>query len=253
MASNRTGLQNDKGKHKDWVEIKNVSSETVDLSGMRLIGKGDNQHKFKDGSLKPGECMLVFSDKEFKIGKDSMKIQLADGGKLLSEVEYDHLDPDQVLRRLANGERELSYQQSPGFDNDDKGVEAYYAQLEGQRKSPLLIWEVMSRGEKTSDNWIELKNVSDQPVNLAEYSLATKVVKDKEGKKDEKAKEWKLPEQTLEPGKFVAFQFVGKKADPTKAEVAFKLGDSETVVLMKQKAFVDGLCAKGTKQGTSFG
>lgn len=284
MASNRTGILNDKNKPADWIELKNIGQDSIDLKDFKLIvikdstkgvlssqsqnninqitGDSVNSSNIKVWSFPSlkiggGKCLVLFADKSkkgeenpfqinLKLPKEGATVQLiSPNDKLLSEVKYNELQPDQSFALQPDSTLKATYWQSPGFENNREGYEAAIQKIDSQRSGPLLIWEVMSRAQHSYDNWVELKNISEKPVNLAEYSLSKKPGKDQG---------WNLPEKTLAPGEFISFQLAGGKANPkNNNQVPFKLGDTETIVLSKNGKFVDGVCAKLSPYGMSIG
>ena len=293
MASNRTGLLTAKGKPADWIELKNVSADTVNLEGYGIAvvkadagtakkkdagkknaaGKAEEKDEgkaekkgektktwvFPSVTMRGGECLVVFvggKDKAEKKGKElraTVKLPkeggtvklLAPDGEVISEVTYGALSPDEALCRQEDGSYVKTYWQSPGFDNTAEGYEAACERMDEQREGgELLIWEVMSRAQ-SRNNWVELKNVSDDSVDLSAYCLAKKMGKD-EG--------WQLPARTLLPGQMVTIELAGRKANKSDdLQAPFKLGKNETVVLTKGGRFVDGVCAKAAPYGASVG
>lgn len=222
--------------------------------------------EFPDVTLNPGECVLVFADKSGKDKKKKSKKVNKDGElhatfklpaqngtvrllspdwTILSQVVYDDLSADQAYARLDDGTYEKTYFPTPGHSNDREGYEKYCAVIDGQYTGALKIWEVMSRMHHKSENWIEFKNTSADTVNLNEYSVTTKM---KDGK------QFALPDVKLAPGKVIAFQTAGDKAENGNArQIPFKLGGSESLLLLKDGKPVDGVCAKGTVLDTSIG
>ena len=61
MPSNAKYMIQDDGEYYDWVEVKNISEETVALSGYALSDDPDELHKFilPDVTLEPGESFVV--------------------------------------------------------------------------------------------------------------------------------------------------------------------------------------------------
>ena len=283
MPSNRTGIQKNGYDPADWIEIKNTGTDSVNLKGFKLVvrktpsknvtrsneddagedkdEKNVKEKKWSFPSVKigGGECMVVFADKgndsesgdflqaDLKLPKGEATVQLlAPNGKVLSEVKYGEMEPDQSLALQPDSTFRATYWQSPGHENTRQGYEAANREILAQRKSPLLIWELMSRAPHSYENWVELKNVGDRPVDLSAYRLSKKMGAD-EG--------WPLPAKTLAPGEIISFQLAGGKADKGNGGVKapFKIGDAETVVLSKDGRFVDGMCAKLTPYGGSIG
>ncbi|MBQ0049719.1 MAG: CotH kinase family protein [Bacteroidales bacterium] len=284
MAENRTGLLDSHGVPSDWVELKNLSDAEVDLTGYTLMvtsekkqkkgekkkqkqgaKQGETTDSIQTDSLKtkewtlpsvkmaPGECLLIFASKHgegklnapLKLHKNFSTLRLlTPQHKVCSEVTLRQLLADEAWARQEDGSYEHTHRQSPGRDNTLRGYEDFCDECEAQRHSPLLIWEVMSRADKTEHNWVELKNVSDSTINLEEYCLDRELADSM----------WTLPKRKLQPGECFSVQTVGKSARRANATHAkFKLKDDETVVLARNGQFVDGVCAKQTTFGTSIG
>lgn len=272
MADNRTGLLSGKGRPEDWIEIKNLTTDTIDLKGCSLAIKlnaadttsqqdkhaKDTLWAFPSVKISGSQCLLVFASKskdkqdstelraDIKLPKEGGCVRLlASDGTILSELKYGELMADCSMQRLQDSTYAATYYPTPGFDNTPEGYEQACAYIDSQRHSPLLIWELMSRAPKTSTNWVELKNVSDTAIDLSAYRLAKKVGKDKG---------WPMPERTLQPGQQISIQLAGKQANKLNPlHATIKLGNDETVVLTKQGKFQDGACAKPTTYGTSIG
>lgn len=296
MASNRTGLVTGQGKASDWIELKNNSTDSIDLKDFQLavikarpdsIPEDQWEEKVKTWTfpkvtIKAGENLVVFAEKvkkpkkakgqsedaeieeeesddekqkewtpgtdliaNFNIPKDGGTVQfLAPNGDVITEVKFGKQAPDQALARQANGSYAPTYLQSPGFDNDRKGYEAASEKMDGQRKDPLKIWEVMSRAANSYENWVELKNTGSKSINLSQYAI---------GKKNSKKDRWQLPDVTLEPGQIYTVQLAGSKRARSANQAPFKMGNAETIVLVKDGKFVDGICAKPTPRGGSVG
>ena len=241
MASNRTGLLSADGKTHDWVELKNLSGTAVKLEDCVIAIDSTKEWALPDTVIEPHGIILL--TKGLKLSKSGGCLRLLQGDDVVAEVEYGELAADQSLCRREDGSYENTYMQTPGFDNTREGFEKYNEVIDGQRQGPLLIWEVMSRTEKSTTNWVELKNVGDSAVDLSQYCLSNK-----------KGNEWQMPAQSLAPGKSVVIQAAGRKANRfNPLHASFKLGNSETVILTKDGHFVDGVCAKATLQGTSIG
>ncbi|MDE7413893.1 MAG: CotH kinase family protein [Muribaculaceae bacterium] len=169
---------------------------------------------------------------------------LSPKGKVIKELKYGALKPDQALALQPDSTYKTTYWQSPGFENTKEGYIKVAELIDTQRNSPLLIWELMSRMPHSYQNWVELKNVSDKDVDLSQYSLSKKL-----GKKDGV----KLPARILKPGEIISLTLAGEKRANGALSVPLKLGDAETLVLSKDGKFMDGVCAKSTTIGGSIG
>ena len=264
MAANHTGLMAKDGELYDWLEIKNISKEKVSLKGYALAfekcksNKGDDGEQvdgkapkrtvweLPDVQVKPGSCIIVFASKKgvcedgelhasFKLSASGGKLQLLREKHVVSEVCYGKMEDDMCYRLTADSLFEASYEQTPGFDNTAEGYELYCALMEQQRSDALKIWEVHSKGYKEGKAWIEVKNVSDEPVNLGDYSLATS---------KKKGPQWDFPSVEIQPGKMYVVDCRKEK---------FKIGSTKSVVLSKNGEFVDGVCPAPTPYDVSVG
>jgi hypothetical protein len=120
MARNDSVLADPQGEYDDWIELKNVSDQIVDLAGMYLSDNPDNPLKWKfpeDTVLEPGGYLIVWADEDggdeglhcnFRLAGDGETIWLLDtieaGHALLDSVTYADLDVDVSLGRLPDGE-----------------------------------------------------------------------------------------------------------------------------------------------------
>ena len=208
MAAGRVGLRDEDGEWSDWAELWNSGETEADLTGWHLSDDPDNLCKWQIPALvlAPGERRVIFCSRKnrtegelhtsFALAKAGGGLYLADpDGLIAGELVYDAMERDQVCR-LTDGGAEYSYDATPGFPNTPEGYEAYIAASDVH--GSIVINEAVSYyngkftdGRKASYDWLELKNVSDQPVSLAGYSLT-----DDSGEPDK----CPLPDVTLKPG-----------------------------------------------------
>ncbi|MBR5085859.1 MAG: CotH kinase family protein [Muribaculaceae bacterium] len=275
MTANKSGILADDGQLYDWIEIKNISKKpanlknyalTVEKDGNKNKNSGDDKKEtnedneelkndekktweFPDTTVKPGECVIVFASKldkvdsqkelhaNFKLSSKGGKVQLLNREDVVSQVKYGPLEDDLCYRRVADNDTAFvcSYEQTPGFDNNSQGYEKYNNLIEQQRKGSLKIWKIHSKGFKEGNAWIEVKNVSDEPINLQDYCLTT-------SKKNTSC--WTFPAMTLKPGETYV-------VDCLKAR--FKIGHDKAVIITKDEKFIDGLCDASAPFGVSMG
>ena len=260
MASNHSGITANNGNLYDWIEIKNTGDKTVSLKGYSLVvEKNDNDDGDKEKNIKrkswsfpemdieAGECILVFASKKdkkdskdklhtnFKLTSTGTNLKLMRDTSIVSEVEYGPLENDQCYRRLDNGKYEKSYECTPGFDNTPQGYEQYCIAVDKLREGPLRLWELHAKGHLEGLAWVEIKNVSDQPVNLQDYCLTTSA---------KNMSQWRLPQTQLQPGQV----YVVESKDNQ-----FKINSSKSVMLTMNGKFVDGICANCAPNGVSVG
>lgn len=210
MIKNRTTLRDEDGEFPDWIELENVSDRTLDLSGWRLSDK-ENASKgwtFPELRIGAGERIVLFASgkdragselhTDFSLSEDErLSLFTPDGGEVFSLL-IPALDGDCSLIPLADGSCGPSAWPTPGQPNDAEGYEAW--QQSREPESPLQINEAMPANLKGVRNvgkgldWVELKNVSDQSIELSDYYLS-------DDRSDYRL--WQLPEGTLQPGRHI--------------------------------------------------
>ena len=204
MVKNRATLPDEDGDFPDWLELENVSEETVDLSGWMMR---DSEKKpfwvFPELQLAPGERTLLFlsgkdlpGHADFSLSAGETLQILTDLGAPVAELLCPDGETDVAWIPLEDGGWESSLYPTPGLPNSSESYDALMEQRE--TPSPLMINEVCTFN-KTSrwtymvgiSDWVELKNVSDEAVSLADYYISDDV--------DERLL-WQLPDLVLEPG-----------------------------------------------------
>lgn len=247
-----------KGEKKDNKSLADKAKKMLTESEADTTATGEKFWTFPDITLKAGECRVIFASKKdsgektdelhanLKLSSKGGSIKLLSSrGTIMSEMKYKSLNRDQVMRRLDDGTKEKSYVQTPGFDNNAEGYEAYNSFLENQRKSPLRIWRVRATSTKKENSWVRLRNVSAETIELDNYYLTDNT---------DKPKKWQLKSGKLEPGEEITIEFAGKGTKGDAASKAkFKLDDDKTVVLTKDGKFADGLCGKMAYLGLHIG
>ena len=135
MAANTKSLTDPQGQYEDWLELHNLTSDTVDLSGMYLTDKIDNLRKwaFPENTTIPGRgYLLVWLDENgkaetglhanFKLSRNGETVVLVDtdahGNQVLDSVKFEKQERDVALGRWPNGSGKLKHvQTTPGKEN----------------------------------------------------------------------------------------------------------------------------------------
>ena len=102
-----------------------------------------------------------------------------------------------IRDRYNTSEWEKTYDCTPGFSNDIEGLEAMEVK-NTDRSTGLIINEFMAKNHVTiqdSDgdfsDWLEIKNISENDINLYNYSLSDDVTK---------PYKWQFPSITIKKG-----------------------------------------------------
>lgn len=204
MVKNRATLPDEDGDFPDWLELENISEDTVDLGGWMMR---DSEKKpfwvFPELQLEPGERTLLFlsgkdlpGHADFALSEGETLQILTDLGAPVAELCCPEGEADVAWIPGEDGGWESSLYPTPGLPNSSESYDALMEQRECE--SPLVINEVCTYN-KTSrwtymvgiSDWVELQNVSDEDVSLADYYLSDDV--------DQRLL-WQLPDLVLEPG-----------------------------------------------------
>jgi spore coat protein CotH len=135
MASNTKTLADPQGQYEDWLELHNLTSDVVNLSGMYLTDKIDNLKKwaFPENTTIPAQgYLLVWLDEDgkadeglhanFKLSRNGETVMLVDtdtrGNQVLDTVAFEKQEKDVALGRWPNGRGKLKQvQTTPGKEN----------------------------------------------------------------------------------------------------------------------------------------
>lgn len=207
MSANKSTLMDASGAFPDWIELHNISAAPVELSGWTISDGGDSV-PLPEQSLEPGEYTLLLCSKSgagrsVRLGFSSKgeKLELKDGeGNIMDTVGFGAAEDDCSFVRGDNGELEACRFPTPGYENTDAGYEL----AQKERATPgLAINEVVvfnrlypNHLEQYND-LIELKNNSDEPIDLGEYFLSDK----KDGQN-----RYRLPDRSIIPGEIYTLE-----------------------------------------------
>ncbi len=216
-----------KGKLSDWVELYNAGDVDIDLSNYYASNSTGNLYRCKlpEKVLKPGEYLLLCceDDVDFKLSKsgDSVYVTRTDG-VLAASVVFDAMEKNTAWTYDCG----IVKKPSPGFPNTESG----YLQAINSR-SGLIITEVISSNSKYYAvdgeyyDLVELKNITDKSIRLSDFYLSDK---------NSNLQRYKLPDVTLDPGKFYVAVCDGKKYAPFKIS-----SDGEKLYVSRSDGSVD--------------
>ena len=188
QPSNRSAVLDSYGQLSDWVELYNSGKETVVLDGAFLSDDAADPFKWQisELSLEPGEYAVipctgkrgVPGEASFSLPKSGCTVLLSGPvGNRIDQVECGAVGEDRSWQRLSDGAYAETAEVSPGFENSKAGSEAFRASQEVL--GALAIYEVMPVNDRYMiqrdgeyHDWVELKNVSDQTIDLGDYYLS---------------------------------------------------------------------------------
>ncbi len=269
QCKNTVGIADEDGDRNDWIELKNISSETVNLNYYSLGSSLSAPYAWQlpDINLGAGETILVYcSGKDvsevsgelhtnFTLKTSSLCVTVSDiEGKIIDYTEISSVSADASYARDDNGNYAETFSPTPGYDNSEEGYEKVGKILD-EGKDGLVIYEAMSKNPENNGyisqnggnyyDWAELKNISSSPIELSEYYLSDDA---------ETTDKWQLPNKTLGAGESIVIICSGSEtlSNSEYYHSNFKINGDEQIYLFKNSELVDGACLKGTKIGTSL-
>lgn len=207
MEKNKSTVQDEDGDFPDWIELWNCSDETVDLTGWRLAdGEKKEGWELPALRLEPDGRAVIFASRKDRRGDElhtdfavsaEERIFLRDGQSMIVDTaDCGGCDSDVSMALAEDGSWAASTLPTPGYENTRAGYEAFAQTL--RPVDALVIYELMPSnlgavytGMRSDCDWVEIKNVSDEPVTLSDYYLSDT---------SNDLYRCRLPEQTLRPG-----------------------------------------------------
>ncbi len=202
MTKNHATLSDDKGTFPDWIELANLSGETIQLEKWHLSDdEGKEGWEFPAVSIEPGAFLLIYADgrestgsrlhADFSLSAWETLSLVSPGATVIDCVELTETEADCSLV-FTDGEPQQCKWPSPGFENSPVGYEAFC--LSRSCGGPLVINEASVFDLNGGYDWVELKNISEAAVDLSGFYLSDD--------REDRAK-WKLPGQNLAAGAVV--------------------------------------------------
>ncbi|MEA2698107.1 MAG: hypothetical protein QOI66_2378, partial [Myxococcales bacterium] len=121
----------EEGQLEDWIELVNVGTQPIPLSGFTLSNNGGYAQGLPAVILYPGQTIVMFADKDldqgerhlpFKLAAEGERITLADAsGQTVDEVTFPALGPDEAFARFPDGGAWTTCRfATPGRSNGDR-------------------------------------------------------------------------------------------------------------------------------------
>ena len=207
MAKNRSVRKDAYGGFSDWIELENISDHDVSLAGWHISDKEDGLGwAFPDVTLPAGGRLLLFaSGRDSREGELHTDFSLSQGetvcltnrrGYTADKFVCETGEADLALALNGEGQTQETLYPTPGFENSRAGYDAWQESLAAE--GPLVINEVMVANfldnylnVTGNRDWVEIKNVSSETVNLSNYYLSDS---------DDDYLLWQLPDRELAPG-----------------------------------------------------
>ena len=245
LANNKGNFKNRSGIYSGYIEVKNISKNSINLANYGLSNSEVSSFKWQFPSkvLEPGEVVVVFTSGNscktcdelstgFKLdSKNGFAVLTNNKGKIVDKVEYRNL-PNGIAYIKQGGKFLQNNAISPGFNNTVDGIKSFQKKYLSAPKD-LIISEVMNNNysylAQNGGNyydWIELYNNSGKTINLSNYCLTTN---------DNTICSYRLPKVELKSGEYYIVMTSGdtKLSNSKYQHASFKLGDTDAVYLTK--------------------
>ena len=210
LGKNHATYTDQLGNMPDYIEIQNFSDEAVSLKGFGLADEEDaSPWLFPELSLEAGQTLLICADKEdsFDSGlhtdfaiSEGETVYLYDGDGLVVDSALCATGTADIAMALdEDGNWAETLYASPGYPNTPVGYDEWQKSL--VCTSPLIINEAMVSNDRFMKqaslgycDWLEIKNVSEQVIELSDYYLSDD---------DDLLQLWRFPEKRLHPGQCI--------------------------------------------------
>ena len=270
MASNATAVTDENGDYSDWIEIWNSSEGTIALKALGLSDQGDSiRFLFPDGTLPADERAVVYCSNtnqsragqpfhaKFKLSSVGETVYLYDpNAYLIDSCRFPIMGSDESWSWTEAGFQAVGYF-SPGFENSPEGHQQYRESIMVSGGA-LVINEVMADpltglrdDEDELVDWIELKNTTNQTVQLSQYALS-----DNEGR----PLKWRFPEDAVIPagGYYIVYCTGKDRMDTARPDIPhtnFRISaEQETLVLSDSRGrVVDRVMIDNLPEDCSYG
>ncbi|MBQ6375170.1 MAG: lamin tail domain-containing protein [Clostridia bacterium] len=248
MTSNPSACFGLDGKYYDWLELKNISGETISLDGWRLGCSFDLREARKLDGLKlaPGATQFVYCDRipvDCPDGAFFSGFRLSANGEQLVLTDPQHQMSILIVPQLAKAN---VYQRDEATGSytaltlvEALGSDYSYARTLTPDYDPqgLMISEIMPVNHSTLkdedgdfSDWLELYNGTGAPVDLNGYALSDD---------DANHLKWRFPSRVMQPGEYLVVFASGKdRSDPDgELHANFRLsGKGEAIRLYDPKS-----------------
>ena len=264
LPRNKGNFLTKAGIYSGYIEITNKSAATIDLSTYTL-GPSLNQpflYKLPDVKLKSGESIAIYTSGKndtingeihasFKLDATNGVVTLSKNNKIVNKVEYKNL-PNGIALIKVDDVYENNNVLSPGYANNESGIKAFSNEYL-KRNETLVINEVMNyngiylpHNGNSHYDWIELYNNSKETINLKDYYLTTNT---------DDLNKFALPDVSLKSGEYYVIMASGDINLSTEKykHANFKIGDNESIYLVKDNKIVDSMFVANIPLNYSIG
>jgi hypothetical protein len=188
MIDNRSVLYDEDGDFVDWIEFYNNSDDPFSFAQLYFTDDKTNLRKwaFPNIVIEPRSYLVIYASGKDKVTENvHTNFRLSEYEMLAVSTQYSEvlveLTIDPLLEDISRGIKDDEWlyfsEPTPGKENS---THSFREELKPSSKGwDVSINEVMARNESfladangNYNDWIELKNSTDQDINLKGYSLS---------------------------------------------------------------------------------
>ena len=233
MTNNLNVVKSNDGKYYSVIEIYNNMDKDVNLKGFYLTDKTDNitKYKFPNVTIGAKDYLIVYTSGKDTFAFDEVhtnfSLNNSDGVLILSnphKVEIDKVYIRELDNNLSYGLYKDSWYKYNKTTFGKENTSDYLK--DGEVIKDIVINEVSAIGTEA----IELKNISDNDINLSNYSIG-----------DKSGYTYKLPNVTLKKNSYIILYASDKASfSNNKIYVGFHINNStELIYLYKNNVLID--------------
>jgi len=264
LVSNKQAVRDPMGTYSDYVELHNVSSERVNVSGYGLSDDETSMWVIADNTyMDPDEYLIIWcAGKEtgitnvapFALSKDDVLRFTDPSGKLIIVLDLSGAYSGLSFSYLDNGTWD-NMAPTPGYPNTAEGVAAYEKSrmadseidIAEHTECPVRVTELMaanSNAHKGPDgtycDWIELYNSGSTEFDLSGFGLSDDI---------SKPKKFMFPEGTRIPAYSYLVLYHTEKPVEGTLSIDFGLsGQGETLVFTSKEDRIIDLIEFGVQE-----
>ncbi len=245
MASNKGSVPDEYGNYPDWVELKNLSSEEVDVGGLGLSDSLLDGAKYVIPSgtkIAAGGFLVIYCSggtenglyAPFRISSSEVVVLFDSRGQALDSIELRAVAEGKTLA-LDGAGNYLEQSPSPGYSNDEAGIAAYAQTLRADEDLGVYINEFMASNITTLgdvnglySDWIELYNATSADVDLSGCGISDSL---------DQPMKYRFPEGTVikANGYLLVFCSGSESTENGELHVPFSLRAYEEAVVLSGK------------------
>ena len=259
--------------NNEWIELKNTSSQAINIQGYKLddVEGGSSPYAFPSTSFQPNEIKAFYSNvTKITLNNDTDRVRLFNAeGATIDEILYEKPESGKSFAQNSNNQWSATTSSTPNAENQfpentqpsftctkisqNGTVSSSLPSTDTNQNSPdknasvpqvldestpdIEVTEIMPnpKGVDTNQEWIELKNNSDEKVNLEGLSLQTSNQKRK----------FTFKSTSIKPNSYLVIS-------SKESKLTLKNSSDKVALLDKSGEIIDEIQYTSTKEALSY-